>query len=106
MIRNCHVDVVVVSACSEALRLVHRDKHEHVANERCYGDHGRTIQFAFTPFNASWVDKSQFLEPPRDTKIVLKNREVREIGPKIKEKFIHGTRKLVRKIGRFEQLRA
>ena len=48
--------------------------------------------------------ESRFLEPPRETKIGSKHREVREIGGKITEKVIQGKRKLVREIGRFEKL--
>ena len=49
--------------------------------------------------------ESRLLEPPRETKIGSRNREVREIESKITEKFIQGKRKLVREIGRFEESR-
>ena len=41
----------------------------------------------------------RFLEPPRETKIGSRKRQVREIGGKIAEKFIKGKIKLVREIG-------
>ena len=43
--------------------------------------------------------ESHFLDPPRERKIGLRNREVQEIGGKITEKYIQGKRKLVHKIG-------
>ena len=47
----------------------------------------------------------QFLEPPRETKIGLRNRGVRNIGGKITMKQVQGKRLLVRVIGILEKSR-
>ena len=54
--------------------------------------------------NPGHTVESRFLEPPRETKLGSKNREVREIEGKITKKFIQGKGNLVREIGRFKKL--
>ena len=38
-IRNRHVNIVVVGACSEAWSLVYRDKHKDIPNESSHADY-------------------------------------------------------------------
>ena len=49
--------------------------------------------------------KLRFLEPPRETKIGSRNREVRNIGSKIAVKQVQEKQLLVRVIGVFEKWR-
>ena len=51
-IRNHHVNILVVGACSEAWSLVYRDKHKNIPNESSHADY---CHYCCEEYRNTWV---------------------------------------------------